>query len=59
MSRSPELFKMPEFLWIGIPKFLADINIAKAMSFQGMKSDVKVFFSGHSLGGAVLQDYVI
>ena len=23
-----------------------------------MKSDVKVFFGGHSLGGAVLQDYI-
>ena len=28
------------------------------MSSQGMKSDVKVFFGGHSFGGAVLQDYV-
>jgi hypothetical protein len=56
-------------LWIGIPEFLGDIaeplvlsrgisNILKSMVSQGMKSDVKTFFGGHSLGGAVLQDYV-
>ena len=58
-----------ESLWVGIPEFLADIaeplvlskgiaKVLQVMSSQGMKSDVKVFFGGHSLGGAVLQDYV-
>ena len=55
-------------LWVGIPKFslgtpnpldIADCisRILDSMRAAGMNTK-KVFFAGHSLGGAVLQDYL-
>ena len=55
-------------LWVGIPEFDGDMvvpidpsggisRILNAMRNSGMTTTT-VFFSGHSLGGAVIQDYV-
>jgi hypothetical protein len=56
-------------LWVGIPQFPFDVveplvisdgitRILTAMRSQGMPSTAPVFLSGHSLGGALVQDYV-
>ena len=55
-------------LWIGIPKFPMDLaeplvlssaisRVLKSMAEQGMNTS-SIFYSGHSLGGAMIQDYV-
>lgn len=56
-------------LWIGIPQCLSDTcsipttlssgmdRITKLMKLQGMKAEY-TFYGGHSLGGAMLPDYV-
>ena len=55
-------------LWIGIPEFPLDLaeplvlssaisRVLKSMANQGMNAS-SVFYSGHSLGGAMVQDYV-
>ena len=55
-------------LWIGIPELPLDLaeplalptaisRVLKAMTEQGMNASA-VFYSGHSLGGAMIQDYV-
>ena len=55
-------------LWVGIPEFWLDMpqpldlsgginRIMKNMTDAGMNA-TKFFFAGHSLGGAMLQDYI-
>ena len=55
-------------LWIGIPELPLDLaeplalptaisRVLKSMTEQGMNASA-VFYSGHSLGGAMIQDYV-
>lgn len=55
-------------LWVGIPEFWLDMpqpldlsggidRMMKNLTNAGMKA-TKFFFAGHSLGGAMLQDYV-
>ena len=55
-------------LWVGIPEFTLDIaeplvlkggieRTITAMQNAGMKTD-KIFYAGHSLGGATLQSFV-
>ncbi|GMH99340.1 hypothetical protein TrST_g3567 [Triparma strigata] len=57
-------------LWVGIPQCPADVaaipfglssgisRIQKAMTKQGMPSPSHSFYAGHSLGGAMMPDYV-
>ena len=56
-------------LWVGIPQFDGDMavpvdpsegiaRILGAMRDGGMSAATTVFFAGHSIGGAALQDYV-
>ena len=61
--------KSSEFtLWIGIPEMTLDIadpltlfeaisRVLESMAGQGMNTSI-VFYAGHSLGGAVIQEYV-
>lgn len=55
-------------LWVGIPELPLDLaeplalptaisRVLKSMTEQGMNASA-VFYSGHSLGGAMVQDYV-
>ena len=55
-------------LWVGIPELPLDLaqplaipdgisRVLKSMTQQGMNAS-SIFYSGHSLGGAILQDYV-
>ena len=56
-------------IWVGIPDFSLSTpeplvigsgisRTVKAMHDSGMDSNAKLFFTGHSLGGVILQDYL-
>ena len=56
-------------LWVGIPDYHFDVpepleigsgidRILKSMKAKGMNDSIPLFFSGHSLGGVILQDYL-
>ena len=56
-------------LWIGIPELPLDMadplalstaisRVLKSMTEQGMNASSSIFYSGHSLGGITIQDYV-
>lgn len=58
----------PFTLWVAVPEFALDIpeplvlsggisRVLQNMTAQGMNASA-VFFAGHSLGGAMIQDYV-
>lgn len=57
-------------VWVGIPDFALNTpeplvigsgitRVLKAMQDQGMDKSAKIFFAGHSLGGIILQDYLV
>lgn len=56
-------------LWVAIPAFPGDIpeplvlgsgieRVLKSLAGAGMPSDTPVFYAGHSMGGAMIQNYV-
>lgn len=56
-------------VWVGIPDFALNTpeplvigsgigRVVKAMQDAGMNKTAKLFFTGHSLGGIILQDYL-
>ncbi len=57
-------------VWVGIPDFPLSTpepavigggisRVLQAMQEQGMNKTAKIFFTGHSLGGIMLQDYLV
>ncbi len=57
-------------VWVGIPDFALNVpeplvigsgisRVLKALHNQGMNKSAKLFFTGHSLGGIILQDYLV
>ena len=61
-----KLQNVSEFsLWVGIPEYTADLlvpidlsgGIKRVLGEMQLKNTTRVFFAGHSLGGALLQGY--